>query len=144
MVLVERIWHRAFALPDAERWSGRAGRKLLEGQAELDGNFWKVVCLDVPEEAEFVILTMGDFVDYFKPVEGVDYPNKFWSPCAHICPLLLYLTGATYCDMFTSNDKHLWTYDARLVGSWVKPDVYVPMTNTTAHRERFGGSALDW
>eukprot|EP00419_Tripos_fusus_P004579 CAMPEP_0172671038 /NCGR_PEP_ID=MMETSP1074-20121228/10661_1 /TAXON_ID=2916 /ORGANISM="Ceratium fusus, Strain PA161109" /LENGTH=233 /DNA_ID=CAMNT_0013488023 /DNA_START=38 /DNA_END=739 /DNA_ORIENTATION=+ len=57
---------------------------------------WKRRCQRVPEGTIMLKLTMGDFVDYFKP------------------------TGRhSLCDMLTSHNKHQWSSDGI---TWVQPD----------------------
>merc|ERR1719356_2185786 len=72
-------------------------------------NDWGTICHNVPTDAGHIQVTMGDVIDFFRPV-----------------------TGATFCDMLTSSNRHEWSND---LTTWHIPD-YFP-----AH---VGGSATNW
>lgn len=80
--------------------------------AETDSKYWEWKCLHIPLTAEYVKVTVADITDYFKPIEG-----------------------ATFCEMLTSYEKHMWSNDAI---HWFKPEA------DSWSRQLLGGSKFGW
>jgi len=68
----------------------------LVGFPKEEGKAWAEVLKEIPSAATFIKVTMGDVVDYFKPV-----------------------TGATLPQMIQSNNKHQFSTDG---STWVTPE----------------------
>lgn len=54
---------------------------------KADSAFWEAECQRLPPTTQYIIVMMGAVFDYFKPIDG----------------------ETSFCDMLTSNDKHLWS-----------------------------------
>jgi len=72
-------------------------KKLVEanGEETLNENYWENICKNIPSEAEYLKLVMGNVADFYKP------------------------SGSnTMCQMLKSNNKHLWSEDGK---TWIQP-----------------------
>jgi len=61
-------------------------------------NDWQTICSAIPTDAGHIQLTMGDVIDFFRPV-----------------------TGSSFCDMLTSSNRHEWSND---LTTWHIPDYF--------------------
>jgi hypothetical protein len=61
-------------------------------------NDWGTICHNVPTTAGHIQVTMGDVIDFFRPVPG-----------------------ASFCEMLTSSNRHEWSND---LTTWHTPDYY--------------------
>jgi hypothetical protein len=89
------------------------------GSSYYFADFWNVACKIIPAETGYISVTMGEVVDFFKPI-----------------------AGATFCEMLVSggpNSKHQFWNPNPMNGvpGWVVP---VPFVSDTT----FGGSTLGW
>eukprot|EP00729_Bicosta_minor_P019610 gene19610-biopygen6557 len=102
----------------------------VAGTNKANDAFWKEKCKVIPEKATtlFIVVVMGEVIDFFKPVEGT-----------------------SFCEMLLSNNKHKWSIDGM---NWLTPAPYdgyeapppdytkeLPDHPVASHR---GGSANDW
>jgi hypothetical protein len=83
-----------------------------DGTVLYNSAFWAVRCQQVPSTTPYVVVVMGTAIDYFRPTGE----------------------GVSWCDMFTSNEKHEWSNDGV---AWQKPGYH----GDTTHN---GGSVIDW
>ena len=69
----------------------------VAGTTNANDAFWKEKCTVIPEQATtlFIVVIMGEVVDFFRPVKG-----------------------ATFCEMLQSNAKHQWSYNGV---EWITP-----------------------
>lgn len=76
--------------------------KVMETEMRHDGPYdeayWRKKCLEIPKEAQYVRVTMGDFTDYFKPVQP-----------------------ASMCEMLMHRNMHSWSPDGK---TWQAPAFY--------------------
>jgi len=66
------------------------------GSEKADVEFWKTKCEETPTDALMVRVKMGAVIDFFKPTGN-----------------------ASYCDMFTSGNRHQWSFDGT---RWAVPE----------------------
>jgi hypothetical protein len=67
----------------------------VTGTQEAGKTFWGAQCQNIPADALYVKIVMGNVIDYFKPDDGFNF-----------------------CDMLTSSTKHLWSSEGM---NWIKP-----------------------
>eukprot|EP00729_Bicosta_minor_P004476 gene4476-biopygen24912 len=61
----------------------------VAGSTQANDAFWGEKCSLIPSNALFLVLKMGDVVDFFKPADA----------------------GTTYCEMLLAHNKHQWSPD---------------------------------
>eukprot|EP00729_Bicosta_minor_P032641 gene32641-biopygen1724 len=59
----------------------------VESTTVANDKYWAEQCTSIPLNALFLVLKMGDVIDFFKPVNAT----------------------TTYCDMLQAHDKHQWS-----------------------------------
>lgn len=83
---------------------------------KADSAFWGAACQRLPPTTQYIIVLMGAVLDYFKPIDG----------------------ETSFCDMLTSNDKHLWSPNGV---DWQQP-TYANATQGSG--KVLGGSSDAW
>ena len=90
----------------------------VAGTTHANISFWREHCSRVPVGALWVVVAMGNVQDFYRPVGN-----------------------ATWCEMLTSNNKHMWnparTYDTVATLPWLAPDRW---TDAAV----MGGSGHNW
>lgn len=71
----------------------------VAGTTRANDAYWRSECPSIPANALFLVLKMGDVVDFFKPADA----------------------GTSYCDMLQAHNKHQWSPNGV---DWVAVDFY--------------------
>eukprot|EP00927_Polykrikos_kofoidii_P012647 TRINITY_DN15472_c0_g2_i1.p1 TRINITY_DN15472_c0_g2~~TRINITY_DN15472_c0_g2_i1.p1 ORF type:complete len:561 (-),score=87.19 TRINITY_DN15472_c0_g2_i1:27-1709(-) len=78
-----------WAQPVLVRSCKRCGRlATIQGKQQTTAVFWRGICDAIPSSASSIRISIGNVVDYFKP-----------------------RANATFCEMLTSSNMHLWSKD---------------------------------
>lgn len=86
----------------------------VAGTTVANDAFWQSRCASIPSNALFLVLKMGDVVDFFKPANA---------------------GTTTYCEMLQAHDKHQWSPNGV---EWFAVDF---VSRRSSHK---GGSAAGW
>ena len=84
--------------------------------------FWRGKCTSIPANALFLVVKMGDVIDFFKPADA----------------------GTSYCEMLQAHNKHEWSANGL---DWQIPDYHTLNNDTGCTDDNScykGGSAISW
>ena len=101
-----------YQVPPAEPPTARIPLVVVRHDSQAGAAFWKHECARISDNATNLVVSAGDVTDLFRPVPG-----------------------ATFCEMRTAGDKHLWSADGHV---WYQP--LYDLQNTAW----YGGSAIGW
>jgi hypothetical protein len=84
---------------------------------KANNDYWNEKCKEIPDDATYLMLDIGEVRDFFKPTDG-----------------------ATMCHMLVSNTKHQWSPNGL---DWRIPAYYAGHYTDTDDHGHKGGSATD-